>query len=245
MPGAAIEPLAALVHLFIYMALRARYIPTRRRAAKQHRAPIHDLLGVDARAQSVAERIATKIAPGIDTATEHLAVPIDLRVVPELVAKVRVVRFVVERIVFIHCGGVHAGRRTDSLTVPHGRIIGVPIIHGGEEVHAKLTRHLERHWEFVLVVPEYDKFPNQLRKWRTIELFQLINLANIGDNIGEFAAHTIYRIGFFAGSVNRARQPAELVFNESLQHLRPDLVQIDTVFSSELYAALVRQFEHT
>jgi hypothetical protein len=37
---------------------------------------ILDLLGVEARRQSVAEGIATEIDPGIYTATEHLAVPI-------------------------------------------------------------------------------------------------------------------------------------------------------------------------
>src|SRR5262249_34874597 len=108
--------------------------------------------------------IATEIAPVIDTATEHLAVPIDLRLVPELVANVLVVGMAVEHFVFILCNGVISRRRTDSLRVPHGRIIGGPI-QLCEKVHAKLTRHLARHWHFVLVVTEYDKFPAQLGKW--------------------------------------------------------------------------------
>src|SRR5262249_58516453 len=95
------QPCAAPSHLLIFRTPRARYILTRRRAAKQHRSRILDLLGVDARRQSVAEGIATEIAPVIDTATEHLAVPIDLRIVPELVAKL-VVGTAVELFEFIH-----------------------------------------------------------------------------------------------------------------------------------------------
>src|SRR5262249_13015113 len=83
---AAPQKSAVLDHLFILSALRARYTPTRRCAAQQHRSRILDLLGVDARRQSVAEGITAEIAPGIITATEDLTVPIDLRVVPELVA---------------------------------------------------------------------------------------------------------------------------------------------------------------
>src|SRR6516162_7442105 len=149
-----------------------------------------------------AERIATEIAPDIDTATEQLAVPIDLRHVPELVANGLVVEFtVVEPFVFIPRGGSHAGRRADSLKIPHGRIIWV-IIQCGTEFHAKLTRHLTRHWQFVLVVTEYDKFPSQLWKRGTILLLQLIDFADIVDNVGEFAAHTINRISLFAGAVD-------------------------------------------
>src|SRR5262249_31338754 len=121
-----LQPCAALAHLFLFPTPRARYILTRRHAAKQDRPRILDFLGVDARRQSVAEGVATEIAPVIDTATEHLAVPIDLRLVPELAATVLVVGMAVEHFVFILCGG-GASRRTDSVRVPHGRIIGVGI----------------------------------------------------------------------------------------------------------------------
>jgi hypothetical protein len=69
--------------------------------AKHHRSRILDLLGVDARRQSVAEGITAEIAPVIYTATEHLAVPIDLRIVPELSANPLVVGITVELFEFI------------------------------------------------------------------------------------------------------------------------------------------------
>src|SRR5262249_9389758 len=112
----------------------------------------------------------------------------------------------------------------------------------GIEYHVKLTRHLARHWQFVFIVTEYDKFPNQLRKRRTIVSLELIYLADIANNVREFTPHTVDRIGLFAGAVDRAPQHPELVFNEPLQHLRPDLVKMGV--SLEFDAALVRQFEY-
>src|SRR5262249_39803273 len=65
---------------------RARNVVARRLAAAQHAACIAHLFVVDAFDQAVGEGIAAEVAPEIPTVAENPSVPVDLRIVPQLMA---------------------------------------------------------------------------------------------------------------------------------------------------------------
>src|SRR5215469_17955739 len=83
-PATSPDPIRATPHREIHFAGGAGYIITRRFTATQHCPGIAHFLMIETGAEPIGEGIAAEVAPEVSAAAQIFPVPIDLRIVPEL-----------------------------------------------------------------------------------------------------------------------------------------------------------------
>ena len=195
------DKLAVLAHAQIHFATRARNIITWRFPAAEHGTRIAHLFAVDAVRQTLRERVAAEVAPEIPTAPKHPAVPVELRIVPQLMACGRKVFRSVPSLELVTIERLPAGLRADELPVANWREFRVP----GQlraEVHPEFVRHFARNGNFMLVVTKDDKLPGETRNLGSILLLMEIDPFDVADHLVKIAREP----GIFGNSPARRRR---------------------------------------
>ncbi len=90
----------------------------------------------------------------------------------------------------------------------------------------------------MLVVSERDKLPGKQRKVRAVAFFELVYLLDILHNPIESATTPVLLVGFLLCPVDGAGQVTKLVFDETLQCLVFDGVEIDAIACCQCDPAL-------
>ncbi len=176
------------------------------------------------------------IPPMVDRTAQQFAVEVDARSEPQLVAG-RAREMPAELFfIFFAVGDAQTSLPPDELLVidrGKGRRVQFVPIELEIEFHAKFLRHGPGIADLVLVVTEGDILPLQQGIRRGVLFFKGVDDADICDYVVEIPLHPVNRIRFLACPVDRTRQAAELVTDQSLEHVLPGPVQIDPVIRRE------------
>src|ERR1700694_3758818 len=142
----------------IQFAGRARYVVARRLAPTQHVAGVDHLFMVDARGKPIFEGIPAEVSPEIAAASQIFPVPIDLRIVPELVTDRPQIFLTVALLIFLASDGRLPGWLPHEISVANRGEFRIPA-DLRLEAHPEPGRHFPRQWNFVLVVAEHHELP--------------------------------------------------------------------------------------
>jgi len=222
------DPIRVILPREIHYAGGAGYVITGRFAAKQHCSGIMHFLMIEARAEPIDEGIAAKVAPEVSAATQIFPVPIDLRIIPQLMTDRAQILPSVDLLVFLPSGGTLPRLRSDELPVTNRRQLRIPT-DLCVETHPKPDSDFPRRGDLMLVVPEDHELPCELWKLRSILSFEMINLLNVLDDVIEIPANAIHSVSFGTGAIDRAGNVSDSIFHQSFEQLIRGMIEVDAV----------------
>jgi len=183
---------------------------------------------IETGAKPVSESIPAKVAPEVSAAAQIFPVPIDLRIIPQLVTDRAQIFPPMDLLVFLPSDGALARLRSDELAVTNRGEFRIPTDLRVES-HPKPGSHFPRGGNFMLVVPEDYELPCERWELRSMLSFEMINLLNVLDDLIEIAADAIHTVSFGAGAIDRAGNVSHLKFNQSFEQLIRGMIEVNTV----------------
>jgi hypothetical protein len=190
--------------------------------------------------ETLRESIAAEIAPEVPTATQHLAVPVDLRHVPELMADGLHIIFAVPRLIILARCGVGIRPVAHLVEILDRRELRIPS-QLGVKFHGEFARHLARCRQLMLIMTEHDELPDEPRKRRAVLLLERVDGLDVGNHLREIAAHAIDRICFGTGAVDRTDHRTQPMLHDAFEQFGSHRVEIGAVQRGQRYLALLRQ----
>jgi hypothetical protein len=226
--GGRLEPVVGGAHLLVDGAGGAGDVGAGRLMAEEHVAGVGDFGAVDHFEEAVLEGVAAEVAPEVAAAAEVFAVPIDLRLVPELAAE----RHFVVGAKLLGIGGARGGGQAglgeDAFDVAHGGEIRIP----GEfefQFHAELAGQFLGAGDFVLVMAEDDELPGELGEGAAVLGLELVDLADVSDHALVVAPDAVLGVAFLAGAIDGAGDGGDAIFDERFEDFLGDVVEVGAV----------------